>query len=846
MSNQTKISETVNASVTEREYHHMRVARMGAHTAQRTGSVQGAETIQCIPNGRPTRPNRLKISTTANAHITERDAHPNAVGTTQAHVAVRTGMVQEAGCTTLRPNVQCNAIFQTGAAAVGILTTSTRSGDLDTAQLLKLNRICTTTVANGLKKSTGRVLGMPTRWADGEHEALLRILIDLQRGYNCTLDLTKNADRIANNLVLNLSQESLTPGMETLLRRGVQFAPISPADDMNIRRLHNESICDFLYVFADKLEWANKISNEQVRSTRSNAHTARTGRTSSTLYCDLKRRFGTRAEVVARDLSFAQLELLSRTSDILRKSNLCYTRVMNLSSAEWVAMRKLRNLIRNNKIVIRKADKCRQIVICDYEQYRVAVLRLLNDPNNYERIPYNGNMRSAALLIQVVRKYEAYLGKNLSALLLSNTRQPKARAFYGLPKTHKSRDKWTDSFPPLRPICPDVGTETAASGRYIAKFLQPYFERIPSYLRNSLQLVAMLNEISELPATATFMVADVDSLYPNIPVQDAFDSVARLLRTDSQADAQQVELVLDMLKVHLENNCFTFDNTFYKQTRGIPMGRAWAPAVASIFMSEWDHKFLDLLSNKPIVYRRYIDDIFCLFGDRQHAVIANSLIDNINANIRAGDRSIATDVHFLDLRLRIIPNTMRSLSPSQLTTTSDDHIVAYTVDGPTRVHISLYRKDTDLMCLLHHGSAHTRSLKLNVLFSQLVRIFRLSNDNMPAGWHMRQLIDVQIRVRCLSLRDARTVWSRLLNWVARNVFMTRIADMSTINTPADRVNAGRRRNRTLLRIPFIEKKSGLRNDLATIFEMLNDVERECTGELAVVNKPPVSLQRLFF
>jgi hypothetical protein len=305
-----------------------------------------------------------------------------------------------------------------------------------------------------------------------------------------------------------------------------------------------------------------------------------------------------------------------------------------------------------------------------------------------------------------------------------------------------------------------------------------------------------------------------------------------------------MELVLDLLKVHLENNCFSFDNTFYKQTRGIPMGRAWAPAVASIFMSEWDEKFLNLLPHKPIIYRRYIDDIFCLFAEREHAVVANSLIESVNVNIRAGDRSIGTDVHFLDLRLRIIPKTMRSLSPFELATTSGDHGITHALSGPTRVHISLYRKDMDLMCLLHHGSAHSRSLKLNVLFSQLVRIFRLSNDHITAGWNMRQLVDTQIRFRCLSLRDSRTIFSRLLNWVARNIFMSRMTIMNISDTSADNFPAGPRHNRTLLRVPFIEKKSVLRNSLASIFEMLNGVERECLGELAVVYKPSVSLQRL--
>ena len=117
-----------------------------------------------------------------------------------------------------------------------------------------------------------------------------------------------------------------------------------------------------------------------------------------------------------------------------------------------------------------------------------------------------------------------------------------------------------------------MGPETAASGQYLAKFLLPYFEQIPSYVRNSFQLVHVLNELSEPPATATFMVADVASLYPIIPGRGAFDAVQRLLRADTRPDAKQVELVPDLLKVHFENNCFRIDNAFYKQTRGIPMG----------------------------------------------------------------------------------------------------------------------------------------------------------------------------------------------------------------------------------------------------------------------------------
>jgi hypothetical protein len=279
------------------------------------------------------------------------------------------------------------------------------------------------------------------------------------------------------------------------------------------------------------------------------------------------------------------------------------------------------------------------------------------------------------------------------------------------------------------------------------------------------------------------------------------------------------------------------------------MGRAWAPAVASIFMAEWDQKFLQSLAFKPVIYRRYIDDIFCIFNDRAHAVVADSIIDGISPNIRAGERNIATDVNFLDIRLRIISSAMRAVPVYQFSTTAYNNGMKHelnmpTRSGPMRVHISLYRKATDLMCLLHHGSAHTRSLKLNVLFGQLIRIFRVSNDNYIAGWHMRQLVDTQIRFRDLSLRDGRTVWSRVLDWVARNCRTSQ--NVSACNSDNNRNVRRRATCRTLLRLPFNEKQSALRNHLARVYCMLSNAERECIGDFAVAYRPPASLQRLLF
>lgn len=98
--------------------------------------------------------------------------------------------------------------------------------------------------------------------ADGEYGGcILRTLVELQREHNCRLDLANNADRIENNFMLNVSQGPLMLGMNMFLRCGVQVAPVMPVSHIMMQRAHDVAISDFLYSFANKLEWANRLAN---------------------------------------------------------------------------------------------------------------------------------------------------------------------------------------------------------------------------------------------------------------------------------------------------------------------------------------------------------------------------------------------------------------------------------------------------------------------------------------------------------------------------------------------------------------------------------------------------------
>jgi hypothetical protein len=159
--------------------------------------------------------------------------------------------------------------------------------------------------------------------------------------------------------------------------------------------------------------------------------------------------------------------------------------------------------------------------------------------------------------------------------LLGFTKKPRSRSFYALPKSHKPIQKWTNGVPPMRPICPDVMTETSMSAKFIAAFLVPFVERIPTYVANSYIVLQNLAALRNIPDTAVWLVADTDSLYPNIPVQDAYDTIRALFGHDSVCDESQIRaLVLELLRIHLYNNYFDFEGEHFLQIRGIPMGKA--------------------------------------------------------------------------------------------------------------------------------------------------------------------------------------------------------------------------------------------------------------------------------
>ena len=105
-----------------------------------------------------------------------------------------------------------------------------------------------------------------------------------------------------------------------------------------------------------------------------------------------------------------------------------------------------------------------------------------------------------------------------------------------------------------------------------------------------------------------------------------------------------------MLELTLTRNDFVFNNQHYLQLCGCAMGRKYAPSYADIYLAHWEETAFTKLTIKPLLYFRYLDDIFGLWDNTPEEF--TRFIHKLNSHhpkIKLKYNLQPTTVEFLDM-----------------------------------------------------------------------------------------------------------------------------------------------------------------------------------------------------
>ena len=176
-----------------------------------------------------------------------------------------------------------------------------------------------------------------------------------------------------------------------------------------------------------------------------------------------------------------------------------------------------------------------------------------------------------------------------------------------LPKIHKQLHDVIG-----RPVISNCGYYTENISSFLDSHLQPLAQKVQSYIKNTNYISSKLKRLSKLPQGPIVCTIDIVGLYRNIPHSEGLTFLRRLLEF---GDNKQISrsTVIELAET-VPKNVSEFDKNTFKLVRGTAIGTKFAPPYVVFFMADLEENILNAFEEKPMIWWRYIDNIFFYLG----------------------------------------------------------------------------------------------------------------------------------------------------------------------------------------------------------------------------------------
>ena len=314
----------------------------------------------------------------------------------------------------------------------------------------------------------------------------------------------------------------------------------------------------------------------------------------------------------------------------------------------------LKNISKNENIVISKPDKGNGTVILNKVDYIEKMHNILGDRTKFRkseediylstlnmenRINYQlRNLRDNGCISEEEYKQLFVSGSSPSIL-------------YGLPKVHKTGI-------PLRPILAAFKAPSYRLSKYLINLLQPL--TVNNFtLKNTYEFKDVVSGF-EFPPGSVMASFDITSLFTNVPIAETINiAVNTLYSNEDEAVNIPKKRFKKLLEVCVSDNNFLFNKEHYCQHEGFAMGSPLSAPMANIFLCYHEKRWLDEcpIEFKPLLYRRYVDDTFLVFRKHEDIAKFHEYLNNRHENIKFTiEHERNNTLSFLDIQLNISEN----------------------------------------------------------------------------------------------------------------------------------------------------------------------------------------------
>ena len=188
-------------------------------------------------------------------------------------------------------------------------------------------------------------------------------------------------------------------------------------------------------------------------------------------------------------------------------------------------------------------------------------------------------------------------------------KRPQLGHFYLLPKIHKGKTNVSG-----RPVISNNQTATENISSFLDFHLKNIVPTIPHILEDTKDFLKRINDIGEIPSGSLLVTFDVVGLYPHIPHEEGIETIKKYLNLREDQSVSTNSLC-DLARIILTENYFELGKDMYHQKLGTAIGTKFAPPYANLFMAGLENKIFSDTNVQPLLWLRYLDDIFCIWTD---------------------------------------------------------------------------------------------------------------------------------------------------------------------------------------------------------------------------------------
>ena len=181
------------------------------------------------------------------------------------------------------------------------------------------------------------------------------------------------------------------------------------------------------------------------------------------------------------------------------------------------------------------------------------------------------------------------------------------------------------------------------------------------YIKDSGDFIKKTWNLGSIPENTILVMADVVDLYPSIPHEAGLKALREVLdnREEHTVPTSKLTKMTDFV---LKNNYFEFNKQIKQKISGTAIGTKFVPPCACLFMDTIETTFLQTQELQPLVWFRYIDDIFFIWthGEEELQTFLRSL-NEFHTNIQFTYESSKESIALFLLTLKLVLKTVRLL-----------------------------------------------------------------------------------------------------------------------------------------------------------------------------------------